>query len=532
MLSAHVALSYLLLPSHTELAAIHIREARRLAETDANSNEMLEAVLVESLLYIQQGHPREAESGLLKLVQHSSAAPSFRWEAENTLAGIYDKTGRGQEAEEWYRRAIATFHGQRLTLKSVESELPFLENGSDLYMGYMEHLIRAGRTGEALRLLDTSRAETLAEGLGTKPLRAGPTSDARAVAGRLGATILVYCLRPERSYLWAITGKREEFYTLPGSGAILPLVQRHNQAILAAKDLLAPRESTGRALYDALLAPAAGLLPQGGGRVILVADSSLSRLNFETLIAPGPVGGKPHYWIEDVSVTNARSLRLLAGGSPQALKPVSPSILLIGDPVYPKEEYAPLPHAGAEMAQIAGHFGAGERVVAAGREASPEAYVASRPGRFRFLHFVAHATASELNPLDSAVILSSNPKSEGGVGGSANKLYASEILKEPLSAELVTLSSCYGSGVRDYTGEGVVGLAWAFLRAGAHSVIGALWEVSDVATPKLMDTLYTRLRAGASPDAALREAKLEMVRGDGVFRKPIYWASFQLYTGR
>jgi CHAT domain-containing protein len=76
-----------------------------------------------------------------------------------------------------------------------------------------------------------------------------------------------------------------------------------------------------------------------------------------------------------------------------------------------------------------------------------------------------------------------------------------------------------------------VGLSWAFLRAGAHNVIGALWEVSDASTPRLMDQLYDELKKGRSPEAALRSAKLSLLHSDGVFRKPFYWAPFQLYTG-
>jgi CHAT domain-containing protein len=62
-------------------------------------------------------------------------------------------------------------------------------------------------------------------------------------------------------------------------------------------------------------------------------------------------------------------------------------------------------------------------------------------------------------------------------------------------------------------------------------VIGALWEVSDSSTPQLMDQLYTELGKGRPPDAALRAAKLAMLHSDSVFRKPFYWAPFQLYTG-
>jgi len=76
----------------------------------------------------------------------------------------------------------------------------------------------------------------------------------------------------------------------------------------------------------------------------------------------------------------------------------------------------------------------------------------------------------------------------------------------------------------------LVGLSWAFLRAGAHNTIGALWEVSDDSTPQLMDKLYQRIAEGETPAAALRSAKLGLLHSQGRFRSPFYWAPFQLYT--
>jgi CHAT domain-containing protein len=73
-------------------------------------------------------------------------------------------------------------------------------------------------------------------------------------------------------------------------------------------------------------------------------------------------------------------------------------------------------------------------------------------------------------------------------------------------------------------------LAWAFLRAGAHNVIAGLWEVSDESTEQLMDRFYDELDKGATPDVALRAAKLSLLRGK-LFHNPFYWAPFQLYTG-
>jgi CHAT domain-containing protein len=47
-----------------------------------------------------------------------------------------------------------------------------------------------------------------------------------------------------------------------------------------------------------------------------------------------------------------------------------------------------------------------------------------------------------------------------------------------------------------------------------------------------MDQLYAGLQQGKPPETALRQAKLSLLHSEGVFRKPFYWAPFQLYTGR
>jgi CHAT domain-containing protein len=178
------------------------------------------------------------------------------------------------------------------------------------------------------------------------------------------------------------------------------------------------------------------------------------------------------------------------------------------------------------MANIEEHFAPAERTVYARAAATAPAYLGSNPSQFSYVHFVAHGTASRLSPLDSAIVLSRSDAEEESF-----KLYARDIIRHPLHADLVTISTCYGAGARAYTGEGLVGLSWAFLRAGAHNVIGALWEVSDVSTPQLMGTLYGELKKGRRPEAALRTAKLSLLHSTGVFRKPFYWAPFQLYAG-
>jgi len=218
---------------------------------------------------------------------------------------------------------------------------------------------------------------------------------------------------------------------------------------------------------------------------------------------------------------------------------------VIGNSVAPNDQYPELPKAAAQMESVARHFPAAEQRIITREQATPAAYLASSPERFSYIHFVAHGTASRLSPLDSAIVLSKIGPSEtalskialsqtapakGNAENDSFKLYARDIIRHPLRAELVTISSCSGAGERAYSGEGLVGLAWAFLRAGAHNVVAALWEATDASTEQLMDKFYDELDKGAGPDAALRTAKLSLLRGGG-FHNPFYWAPFQLYAG-
>jgi CHAT domain-containing protein/Tfp pilus assembly protein PilF len=532
-LDAHVDLAFLQLRTgEIDSAEAHIRAANEIVGRLKNERAGLEPMLLNALLLTRRGDQRGAIQQLDELEERSAEVPSLRWEAEGALARIYaGQKGGGEQADVWFRRSIETFRRQRSSLTSVESTLPFLENGDDLYMGYMQHLIEEHKTDSALAVLDESRAESLTDGLKLTPTKlegSGRGVDARAIAGRLGATVLVYSLRPKVSYLWAITPGRTEFYQLAGSETIEPLIAEQTRSILASRDLLSDGAGAGSRLYDALVRPAEGLIRKNS-RVFLVGDAGLSSLNFETLLAGS--GEARHYWIEDVTITNAKSLRLLALAANDRqreakMKLAARRILLIGDPVYRADEYAELANAATEMQKVAGHFGAQDRTVLTGAAATPMAYESGHPGQYEYIHFVAHATANMTSPLDSAVVLS-----RGADDTSGYKLYARDVLKEGLHADLVTLSACYGSGLRNYSGEGLVGLAWAFLRAGSHRVIGAMWEVSDASTPALMDRMYGELEDGTPPDAALRDAKLAMIHGSGVFRKPLYWAPFQLYSG-
>ena len=467
---------------------------------------------------------RPAEELFGQIIKDQSVYAATRWEAEARLASVYGQEGQLAKAEREFKHSVKTIEAVRQSIEEDELRLAFLSGAIDFYDDYIDFLMRRGRVEDALHVADLTRSQSLAVGL-TSTNKIPPVPSAglppRQLAQKLQATLLLYWTGQNHSYAWVITPSRLFTYPLPPKSKIDPLVKTYRQAILDGHDVLGGERSIGEQLYAMLVAPARNLIPRNS-RVILLPSESLCSLNFETLIAPDT---QPHFWIEDVTLSTASSLAILSSAAQRSFSEER-SLLLVGNPEPANADFPRLMQAPAEMQKVAGHFPQTKREVLEGRNATPAAYLASHPERFAYLHFVAHGTASRTLPLESAVIL--------GKEGDSYKLYAREIVKHPLQAELVTISACNGAGTRAYAGEGLVGLSWAFTRAGARHVIASLWEVSDSSsTPQIMDSLYEGLDRGEDPATALRKAKLSLLLSNtgSVFEKPFYWATFQLYGG-
>jgi CHAT domain-containing protein len=499
-------------------------EALSMARADGNKRDEVYPRLVQGRVAAQQHDFTAAESAFHEVAQSPDSPVFLKWQAEHSLARLYEDESQPDSAEREYKTALSTFEEARANLRQMSSRLPFLTNATAIYDDYIHFLVAAGKSMQALQVAEYSRARTLSEGLGLlhKGTAFAPDPlNAQEIARRAGGAVLFYWLGEKQSYLWAITPQKASLFQLPPASQIDAAGQRYRKSLLGPQDVLATADDDGRALYTMLVAPAQRLLAKDA-RVFIIPDGSLNSLNFETLLVREP---NVHYWIEDATIASASSLRLLAASSAPRVQ--HRKLLLFGDAIPPNSDYPGLPKAAAEIDIIKKHFPPAQQQVFSRDRATPPTYLASKPEQFSYVHFVAHGTASRLSPLDSAIVLSKATAEDDSF-----KLYARDIIQHPLHAELVTISTCYGAGARAYSGEGMVGLSWAFLRAGAHNVIGALWEVSDASTPQLMDELYSELNKGKSPDAALRGAKLSLLHSDSAFRRPFYWAPFQIYTGR
>lgn len=523
-------------------ADAYARQALVMAQQRNNMRDALDAIAMQMQAAAQRGDTSRAEQLLREVESSSDSQTSMKWASEDAIARLYESQGRFRQAQSAYESALKIFEAARAELYHEDLQLPFIANATRIYDDYVHFLVTRGRTEEALLTADQSRARTLAQGFGQTSIQRSFSPAAlfpRALARKAGATLLFYWLGEKQSYLWAVTADKTELFALPAEREITPLIERYRKVLLGAQDPLESGNATGQELYTKLVGPAMKII-RPGVPVMVLTDGALSQLNFETLIVPGgssgsamakSASGQPHYWIDDVTLMAAPSLSMLAAAKPKL--GTTRNLLLLGDAVSPGEDYPELPFASMEMKQIEKHFGTADEVVFARGQATPTAYLESNPGHFSYIHFVSHGVASRTDPLDSAIILSRGRSSTATASAAAEdsfKLYAREVMRHPIDARLVTISACYGSGTRFYAGEGLVGLSWAFLRAGAHNVVGALWEASDESSPQLMDTMYQGLQDGKSPDAALRNAKLALLHSTNKFRKAYYWAPFQIYT--
>jgi CHAT domain-containing protein len=449
-------------------------------------------------------------------MEEGKSDPGVVWEAQEGLGALALRRHQPAEAARHFEAAVSMVEKTRSDLLRTEFKLPFLTRLIRLYQQYVETLVEQRQFDRALAVADSSRAQVLAERSGSAPGRRLQPDAFRALARQTGSILVSYWLGPVHSYAWVVDSRDVHHLELPPVSEIEPLVRDYQEAVeRRLADPLRTRIPAGERLYQLLIAPLRPWIP-AGSRVVATLDGPLHGLNLESLpMPPLEADGLPRYWIQDVTLAIAPSLALLAE---RPVRPGTPRLLLLGDPTSSDPAFPALSHAAGEIESVTRRFGGRDQVVLVREAATPEAYRAAGPGRFSAIHFTAHAVANRESPLDSAVLLS---------GG---KLYAREVMDVPLTADLVTVSACRGVGLRTYSGEGLVGFAWAFLRAGARHVIAGLWDVNDQSTAALMDVLYRELAAGKPPAAALRAAKLSLIESQGNLCKPYYWAPFQLYT--
>jgi CHAT domain-containing protein/tetratricopeptide (TPR) repeat protein len=310
----------------------------------------------------------------------------------------------------------------------------------------------------------------------------------------------------------------------------------------------------GADAFAALLGPLQARLEDKD--LLIVPGGPLCHLPFELLVEPGK-DGTSHYLVENHNIRYAPSLTVLGLVRAWDKKRPAPSLALwaIGDPIYEENDprlagpkavgavsqgawqdlvnrersggpakLARLPYSGWEVRALRDLFGPKQSEVLVDRMASEAAVkAASASGRLaqaRYVHFATHGILGLDDGRQPSLVLNLV-----GNEGEDGLLQLDEVAALKLNADLVVLSACRTGQGRLHDGEGVRGLARAFLHAGSKAVVCSLWAVQDEETSRLMVDFYRHVLKGQPGPEALRQAQLALIRAG---QPPLVWAPFIL----
>ena len=271
-----------------------------------------------------------------------------------------------------------------------------------------------------------------------------------------------------------------------------------------------------KTLYEVVIAPISHLIK--GDELIIVPDGSSFIIPYAAL-----VDQHSNYLSETMRIRLAPSLtclKLLAE-CPEWLHSTS-GALLVGDPWVEtvridREKLPQLPGAEKEVKMIGQILNI---VPLTGKDATKE-QVLSRLNPVSLIHIAAHGQTE-----NGEIILSPNRASVDRPKEEDFLLTMADVLGAKLHAKLVVLSCCH-SGQGPIKAEGVVGIARAFLGAGARSVIATLWAIDDEASLEFMRHFYGHLVAGQSASKALHQA-MKCLRESEQYKAVKHWAPFVL----
>ena len=277
------------------------------------------------------------------------------------------------------------------------------------------------------------------------------------------------------------------------------------------------KPSSLKTLYDITIGPTADLLH--GHELIFVPEGPLCLVPYAAF-----VDSNSKYLSESFRIRvipSLTSLKLLADCP--ADYHCKTGALLVGDPwvqeyTYQGRKLHQLPCAREEVEMIGRILNTAPLT---GTDATKDE-VLQRLSSVALVHIAAHGRMET-----GEIALAPNPTRTSEVPTENDFLLAmADVLSVQVRARLVVLSCCH-SGRGEIKAEGVVGIARAFMGAGARSVLVSLWAIDDEATLEFMKSFYQHLVERRSASEALNQA-MKCMRESDKFSKVKYWAPFVL----
>nr|XP_058943793.1 tetratricopeptide repeat protein 28-like [Pocillopora verrucosa] len=483
--------------------------------------------------------------------------------AYNNLGRTYESSGDLHQAVDYYQRSTKLFNELRVLQADDALKIIFRNARQDIYQSLCRTLLKLSKFDEALCAADQGRAEALLDLIklrygsqlavsGSVQAKPGISEMVTDISGptlfvallgnavnqwvigkdgnirftqkevkylRGNATDYLNCLR--KNTYEEIRGRFRvicENRTLDGSSTEQELPPAEERGEETGNPLQSD-ENPLRLFHECIISPISDLIEDG--ELVVVPDGPLCLAPFAAFL-----DSESKYLSESMRIRILPSLMCmkLINASPKEYHNKS-GALLVGDPclddfttLLGENRFLPLPSAKKEVEMIGNMLGIHPLT---GKEAT-KAEVLKRIGSVALVHIAAHGKIET-----GEIALAPNPERKYVRPEEQDfRLTISDVQAAKLRAKLVVLSCCH-SAQGKVSSEGVVGIARAFLGAGARSVLVALWSIDDEATMEFMRSFYQHLKDGNSASVSLNRA-MKCLRESEDFNAPRFWAPFVL----
>ena len=536
--------------------------AKELRDRSAES-EVFEAFLC---LHFKQGDFGRAKEYYKKVLNLNKETMVEMNEAIllHLMGSILECSGDLHEAVDYYQHSIKFFDELRVLQAKDELKVTFHNAYHRLYDALWTTLLKLSKIDEALCAADQGRAQALLDLIklryGSQLAVSGSVDAAKSGISEMvtdisGSTLFV-ALKGNVVNLWVIGKDRNVHFTqievkyLFGDATdyLKSLRKKAYEEVRGRFRVICENRTLDETSTEQEL-PNAGERGEETGNPSQ-SDENPLRLFYECIISPisnfieddelvivpdGPLCLAPFAaFLDSESKYLSESIRLRFLPSLMCMKLIKASpeeyhqksgALLVGNPcleafttLFGENKFLPLPFAEKEVKMI------GEMLdihPLTGKEAT-KAEVLKKIGSVAVVHIAAHGKIDT-----GEIALAPNPERKYRRPEEQDfRLTIPDVQAAKLRAKLVVLSCCH-SAQGEVSSEGVVGIARAFLGAGARSVLVALWSIDDEATVEFMRSFYQNLKDGNSASVSLNRA-MKCLRESENFNAPRFWAPFVL----
>lgn len=294
--------------------------------------------------------------------------------------------------------------------------------------------------------------------------------------------------------------------------------------------------------YAALIEPLQPHLPDSGPLVV-APDGPLFRLPFGALVTEPPASRYAYqqaaYLIESRPVLSTLSPSLLVEDATAPARNTDFDIAAFGVSEFDGTEpprtllaseirlrsgtdslaLPDLPGVSTELDRLQDLFA--NTHLSLNSEATPSA-VQTHGRNATVVHLASHALLSPTDPLNSAFVLAREAQNDG-------LLRVQDIMQPSAQVPFVVLSGCSTARGELRSGEGLLGLQYAFQASGARSTLSHLWPTDDATAVDLSTAFYRQLRSGHPKDVALQRAQLAFMEAHPDQHSPFFWGSPVLF---